>query len=78
MKNGARSVMACCTHPVFSGPAIERILNSPLREVVVTDTVPLREDAVRCEKIKTLSIAGLLAEAIRRIHNDESVSSLFE
>jgi ribose-phosphate pyrophosphokinase len=78
MKNGARSVMACCTHPVFSGPAIERILNSPLREVVVTDTVPLREDAVRCEKIKTLSIAGLLGEAIRRIHNDESVSSLFE
>jgi ribose-phosphate pyrophosphokinase len=78
MKNGARSVMACCTHPVFSGPAIERIINSPLREVVVTDTVPLREDAVRCEKIKTLSIAGLLAEAIRRIHNDESVSSLFE
>ena len=78
MKNGARSVMACCTHPVFSGPAIERILNSPLREVVVTDTVPLREDAVGCEKIKTLSIAGLLGEAIRRIHNDESVSSLFE
>ena len=78
MKNGARSVMACCTHPVFSGPAIERIINSPLREVAVTDTIPLREDALACEKITTLSIAGLLGEAIRRIHNDESVSSLFE
>lgn len=78
MKNGARSVMACCTHPVFSGPAIERIINSPLREVVVTDTIPLREEALTCEKITTLSVAGLLAEAIRRIHNDESVSSLFE
>jgi ribose-phosphate pyrophosphokinase len=78
VKNGARSVMACCTHPIFSGPAIERIINSPLREVVVTDTIPLREDALACEKITTLSIAGLLGEAIRRIHNDESVSSLFE
>lgn len=78
VKNGARSVMACCTHPVFSGPAIERIINSPLREVAVTDTIPLREDALACEKITTLSIAGLLGEAIRRIHNDESVSSLFE
>lgn len=78
MKEGARSVMACCTHPVFSGPAIERLINSPLREVVVTDTIPLREDALKCDKITTLSVAGLLGEAIRRIHNDESVSSLFE
>jgi ribose-phosphate pyrophosphokinase len=78
VKNGARSVMTCCTHPVFSGPAIDRILNSPLREVVVTDTIPLREEALKCEKITTLSVSGLLGEAIRRIHNDESVSSLFE
>jgi len=77
-KNGARSVMACCTHPIFSGPAIERIINSPLREVVVTDTIALREEALECGKITTLSVAGLLGEAIRRIHNDESVSSLFE
>jgi ribose-phosphate pyrophosphokinase len=78
LKNGARSVMACCTHPVFSGPAIERLNDSPLREVVVTDTVPLRDEALKCEKITTLSVSGLLGEAIRRIHNDESVSSLFE
>ncbi len=78
IKNGARSVMACATHPVFSGPAIERIINSPLREAVVTDTIPLREDALKCDKVTTLSVAGLFGEAIRRIHNDESVSSLFE
>jgi ribose-phosphate pyrophosphokinase len=78
MKNGARSVMTCCTHPVFSGPAIDHLINSPLREVVVTDTIPLREEARKCEKITVLSVAGLLGEAIRRIHNDESVSSLFE
>jgi ribose-phosphate pyrophosphokinase len=78
IKNGARSVMTCCTHPVFSGPAIDRLINSPLREVVVTDTIPLREEALQCEKITTLSVSGLLGEAIRRIHNDESVSSLFE
>jgi ribose-phosphate pyrophosphokinase len=78
IKNGARSVMACCTHPVFSGPALDRIINSPLREVIVTDTVPLREEAQACDRITTLSVSGLLGEAIRRIHNDESVSSLFE
>jgi ribose-phosphate pyrophosphokinase len=70
--------MACCTHPVFSGPAIERLIDSPLREIVVTDTVPLRDEALKCERITTLSVSGLLGEAIRRIHNDESVSSLFE
>jgi ribose-phosphate pyrophosphokinase len=78
IKNGARSVMACCTHPVFSGPAIDRMINSPLREVIATDTIPLRDEAQSCEKITTLSVSGLLGEAIRRIHNDESVSSLFE
>ena len=78
IKNGARSVMACCTHPVFSGPAIDRIINSPLREVIATDTIPLRHEAQSCEKITALSVSGLLGEAIRRIHNDESVSSLFE
>jgi len=78
IKNGARSVMTCCTHPVFSGPALDRIINSPLREVVVTDTIPLRPEAQARENITTLSVSGLLGEAIRRIHNDESVSSLFE
>jgi ribose-phosphate pyrophosphokinase len=78
MKNGARSVVTCCTHPVFTGPAIDRLINAPLHEVVVTDTVPLREEAMSCEKITVLSVSGLLGEAIRRIHNDESVSSLFE
>src|SRR6267142_892064 len=78
IKNGARSVMACCTHPVFSGPAIDRIINSPLREVIATDTIPLREEAQSCEKITALSVSGLLGEAVRRIHNDASVSSLFE
>jgi ribose-phosphate pyrophosphokinase len=78
VKNGARSVMACCTHPVFSGPALDRIIDSPLREVIATDTIPLREEAQCCDKITALSVSGLLGEAIRRIHNDESVSSLFE
>jgi ribose-phosphate pyrophosphokinase len=63
---------------VFSGTAIERLIDSPLREIVVTDTVPLRDEALKCERITTLSVSGLLGEAIRRIHNDESVSSLFE
>jgi ribose-phosphate pyrophosphokinase len=62
---------------VLSGKAIERITNSVLDELVVTDTIPLREDAKACSKIRQLSIAGLLAETIRRISNEDSVSSLF-
>ncbi|MBN2255942.1 MAG: ribose-phosphate pyrophosphokinase, partial [Deltaproteobacteria bacterium] len=76
-KGGAVDVVACCTHPVLSGPAIERIVSSALKEVVVTDTIPLQENAKSCGKITTLSISGLLSEAIKRIYYNESVSSLF-
>jgi ribose-phosphate pyrophosphokinase len=74
---GATEVVACCTHPVLSGPAIERITDSTLSSLVVTDTVPLRPTGQACEKIKVLSVAHLLAEAIRRTHREESISSLF-
>jgi ribose-phosphate pyrophosphokinase len=74
---GASEVYAACTHPVLSGPAVERIENSPVKEVVVTNTIPLRENARRSEKIKVLSVSNLLAEAIKRIHEERSVSSLF-
>lgn len=77
IKNGAKEVYACCTHPVFSGPAIERLKKSALKEIVVTNTIPLSKDALELKKIKTLSIAPLLGEAIKRIHYGESVSSLF-
>lgn len=77
MDNGAKSVVACATHGVLSGPAIERIMASPLKEVVVTDTIPLSEAARNCGKIKQVTIARLLGEAIKRIHSGESVSSLF-
>ncbi len=75
--NGATKVVACATHGVFSGPAIQRILDSPITEVVVTDTVPLSDSAKACPKIKQVSIARLLGEAIKRIHSSDSVSSLF-
>ncbi len=77
MNNGARSVVACATHGVLSGPAVQRIEDSPLSEVVVSNSVPLSERAKACKKIRTISIARLLGEAIRRIHNSDSVSSLF-
>jgi ribose-phosphate pyrophosphokinase len=76
-EKGAEKVLAYCTHPVLSGKAIERIGNSVLDEVVVTNTIPLRDDAQRCGRIRQLSIAGLLAETMRRISNEDSVSSLF-
>lgn len=76
LKNGAKEVFACCTHPVLSGPAIERLENSALTEVVVTNTIPLPEEK-RIDKIKVLSIAPLIGEAIIRIHEDISVSKLF-
>jgi ribose-phosphate pyrophosphokinase len=76
-EHGAKKVMAYCTHPVLSGSAVERIAESDLDEVVVTDTIPLREDALACERIRVVSISGLLAETIIRISNEESVSSLF-
>ncbi|MEW6133910.1 MAG: ribose-phosphate pyrophosphokinase [Pseudomonadota bacterium] len=74
---GAAKVMAYCTHPVLSGQAVARITDSALDELVVTDTIPLRDDARACGKIRQLSIAGLMAETIRRISNEDSVSSLF-
>jgi len=73
---GATSVMACCTHPVLSGPAFERIENGELDELVVTDTIPIKNNS--CSKIKVLSTAKMLGEVIRRVYNNESVNSLFE
>ncbi len=75
-KLGATSVMACCTHPVLSGPAFERIENGELDELVVTNTIPIRDNS--CSKIKVLSTAKMLGEVIRRVYNNESVNSLFE
>ncbi len=74
---GAKSVIAAATHGVFCGQAIERLSNSAFDEVVVTDTVSLNEEAKKMDKIKVLSVADLLAVAIKRIHRNESVSSLF-
>ena len=76
-KNGARKVVAYCTHPVLSGPAIQNLNGSALDELVVTDTIPLSEAARACTKIRQLSVAELLAETIRRIAYGESVSSLY-
>lgn len=76
-EKGATRVLAYCTHAVLSGPAIERIEKSALDELVVTDTIPLNENARNCKRIRQLSTAELLAETIRRINNEESVSSLF-
>ena len=76
-EHGAKQVMAYCTHAVLSGSAAERVTNSALDELVVTDTIPLRDDARACTKIRQLSEAELLAETIRRISNEDSVSSLF-
>jgi len=74
---GAQSVVAYCTHPVLSGDAIKRIESSELDKLVVTDTIPLRDDAKACERIQQLSVASLLAETMLRISNEDSVSSLF-
>jgi len=74
---GAKRVVAYITHPVLSGPAIERIEASVLDELVVTDTIPLRDNARACGRIRQLSVAGLLAETMRRIRDEESVSSLY-
>ena len=76
-ERGARSVYAYCTHPVFSGPAVERLRNSAIDEVVITNTIPLSEEARGCAKIRQLSVAFLFAETIRRISDGESVTSLF-
>ncbi|MBI5238505.1 MAG: ribose-phosphate pyrophosphokinase [Deltaproteobacteria bacterium] len=75
-ERGAKEIYACCTHPVLSGPAIERLEKSPIKEFVVTNTIPLRK-GINSKKIKVLSVGALLGEAIKRIHYGESVSSLF-
>jgi len=77
MDKGASKVVAYATHAVLSGPAVERILKSPIEEVVVTDTIPQTPQVEACRKIRVLSVAGLLAEAVRRIHSADSLSSLF-
>jgi ribose-phosphate pyrophosphokinase len=77
LNRGAKKVYACATHGVLSGPAIERIIKSPIEKVIVTDTIPLYPEAQACSKIVQLSVSDLLAEAIYRIHNYDSVSSLF-
>jgi ribose-phosphate pyrophosphokinase len=76
-ERGAKSVYAYCTHPVFSGPAVERISKSQIDEVVITNTIPLSDAAKACKKIRQLSVAFLFAETIRRISDGESVTSLF-
>jgi ribose-phosphate pyrophosphokinase len=76
-ERGAKRVLAVATHPVLSGPAVSRIQESCLEEVVVTDTIPLSESAKGSKKFTVLSVARLLGDAIKRIHNSDSVSSLF-
>ena len=76
-ENGARSVTAYCTHPVLSGAAIDNITRSQLDELVVTDTIPLSDNARACGRIRQLSVAEMLAETIRRVAFGESVSSLY-
>jgi len=77
IERGAKEVYSCCTHPIFSGPAIQRIASSQVKEVVVTDTVPVK-DSKKLDKITVLPIAPLLGEAIRRIHTGLSVGAMFE
>jgi ribose-phosphate pyrophosphokinase len=77
LEEGATKVYACATHAVLSGPAIERIANSRLEQLVVTNTIPVSEEGQRLSKIKVLSIAGLLGRAIESVHMETSVSTLF-
>ncbi len=77
MDAGASKVVACCTHPVLSGPAISRLTSSAIEELIVTDTIPQKEEALACGKVTVLTVAPLLAEAIKRIYTGSSVSELF-
>tara|TARA_Y100000768_G_scaffold388824_2_gene387566 strand:+ start:3218 stop:4213 length:996 start_codon:yes stop_codon:yes gene_type:complete len=77
IKNGAKRVFAVGTHPVFSGPAIERLSNSALEKVLVTDTIPLADHAAKCDKIEVISMTSVVAQTILRVHGNESVSQLF-
>ena len=76
-QHGASRVVAYCTHPVLSGPAVDRLSDTDLDELVVTDTIPLSEQARQVPAIRQVSVAELLAETMRRVHDEESVSSLF-
>ncbi len=76
-KRGAKKIFACCTHPVLSGPAIERLNNSEIDQLVVTNTIPLNGASKKCSKVVTLSVAELIGEAVRRIYYSHSVSTLF-
>lgn len=76
-EQGAERVVAYCTHPVLSGPAIDRLNTSELDQLVVTDTIPLNDAAKACSKIRAISLAGVLAESIRRVSNEESISAMF-
>ena len=76
-EHGAKKVLAYCVHPVLSGAAVERIKDSVLDELVVTDTIPLSEAAQKCGMIRQLPVADVLAETIRRISNNDSLASLF-
>jgi len=78
IEHGARCVYAVCTHPILSGPAIERIEASALEAVIVTDTIPLSEAARKCSKIRVVTVSKLFAEAIRAIHSNDSISRLFD
>ena len=77
LEQGVKEVYSCCTHPIFSGPAIQRIGSCPVKEVVVSDTVPVKDDK-KSDKIKVLSIAPMLGEAIHRIHTGSSIGAMFE
>jgi len=76
-KRGVKEIYACCTHPIFSGAAISRIASSPIKEVVVTDTVPVNGDK-KLDKVTVLPIAPLLGEAIHRIHTGMSIGAMFQ
>jgi ribose-phosphate pyrophosphokinase len=78
IKNGAKRVFAVATHPVLSGPAVSRLIESPISKVLVTDTIPLSAAAKNSGKIEVISVAPVLAEAMKRIHGNDSVSSLFD
>ncbi len=77
LEHGAKQVYFCCTHPVFSGPAIQTIASCPVQEVIVTDTIPVTGDK-KLDKITVLPIAPLLGEAIQRIHSGQSIGAMFE
>ena len=76
-ENGAKAVKAYITHPVLSGPAIERLENSSIDELIVTNSIPLTPDAKKCSKIRVISLANIIAECIKRLSNEESLSEMF-